>query len=1199
MFSRRSKMQFVVVLLFFLLLFSAGGALPARADSNVFPMMTGYPKEGCYDYIVSGIPMWDGHGSVTLNVPGPVVDAWLVWEGVNDTDDPGNPDTNNLIVNGFTVEGTKTDYSTISTVRSPWYQWLADIGPNGANLVTEGQQTYDISEWYPLPVTAVNPNGDPQRNGVSIIVIYDTGACAHPVSIQPYYGSDYIWWAAAEDFDGGSHSAVHVFNVQPMPQDHDVNLAVNFAGADHMALLYGVCRPMGVWQVSGTGTPPDNLFDTYPDSHGVNGGVRIGHNLFAMSPPCFPSTQAPLTAYSGGYLGAEWSVVNMTVTVPANATWVAFQLESPPQRSPSEWPAGQSGAWAGGIFMTQLPPPELTISKTDHVSTASPGNILTDTVHYANTGLGLATDVIVTDTLPAQVTAQSWQSDQGNCTLTGSNLVCDLGNLPAGTEGNIVITTQLAPVFEPGTTTIVNSAVISTPTFGDDPANNSATDTTDVVATVELALSKVGAPEPVPAGKNITYTLSWQVNGNAYAHNLILTDTVPAHVSFVSADNGGAESGGVVQWSLGEGQPGDSGTVAWVGAVEPLLANGLTITNTARLSENSGQSATATAVNHVFADHTLTLQKEATPSETNAGDVISYTITYGVNGNEIAPSVIVTDVVPEYMAYVGSNGTFDSATNMVTWSLGDLLPGSSDTVNMQLRSVAALPDGFVITNTAVIADTDPGTPSVTAEASVLLHSAYHLGIIGDTVWSDDNGNGIQDAGELGIANVTLSLNTAGADMACNTADDTLVTTTTTDVNGHYVFDNLATPEQYCVVVTDVNNVLLGYQLTGGTSPRQVALPADGLYLDADFGYQPLASIAGAVFGDADQNGNFDSGETPLPGVNVCLCKAAAPDTTLACVASAADGSFSFLNLVLGDYCVKVDPNDTALPSGATPTTATTQSVSLTTPNQVGHTYFGFWGYARPAVTVHKELTDPADGAIEVGDNFTFTIVITNSGELPLSIVPLSDVFDNNVASFISANPAPDSTNGGTLTWNNLGAGSPLAVGNSITVQVTLHADAAQEHTTNTATISGAQSADGQTAAPVSAQALYSIAPPTAVTLSSFTAEGRLGDVLLRWTTTAEFDNWGFNIYRATVNDPTAAVKINGSLIPGQGQSVVGHNYTFTDMTVRAGVTYWYWLEDVEFGGKTALHGPVQVVGAEANLFHGQSYHVFMPMATQW
>lgn len=58
---------------------------------------------------------------------------------------------------------------------------------------------------------------------------------------------------------------------------------------------------------------------------------------------------------------------------------------------------------------------------------------------------------------------------------------------------------------------------------------------------------------------------------------------------------------------------------------------------------------------------------------------------------------------------------------------------------------------------------------------------YKKAAIGNFVWEDKNNNGIQDAGEPGIAGVTVNL------FKC---DNTSAGTATTDINGFYKFDNL-------------------------------------------------------------------------------------------------------------------------------------------------------------------------------------------------------------------------------------------------------------------------------------------------------------------------------------------------------------------------------------------------------------------------
>jgi LPXTG-site transpeptidase (sortase) family protein len=106
--------------------------------------------------------------------------------------------------------------------------------------------------------------------------------------------------------------------------------------------------------------------------------------------------------------------------------------------------------------------------------------------------------------------------------------------------------------------------------------------------------------------------------------------------------------------------------------------------------------------------------------------------------------------------------------------------------------------------------------------------------IGDFVWEDTNGDGVQDAGEPGIAGVTLNLTEAGADNAFGTADDQTYPAQVTDGNGNYSFDNLP-PGRYQVDVDDAT-LPIGATLTTANDPLIINLASNTAYVDADFGY---------------------------------------------------------------------------------------------------------------------------------------------------------------------------------------------------------------------------------------------------------------------------------------------------------------------------------------------------------------------------
>src|SRR5690606_27043735 len=64
---------------------------------------------------------------------------------------------------------------------------------------------------------------------------------------------------------------------------------------------------------------------------------------------------------------------------------------------------------------------------------------------------------------------------------------------------------------------------------------------------------------------------------------------------------------------------------------------------------------------------------------------------------------------------------------------------------------------------------------------------YQYASIGDRVWLDLNGNGVQDGGESGVANIPVTLYTGGG---------AFVASTTTNGTGFYQFNNLVPGDYY-------------------------------------------------------------------------------------------------------------------------------------------------------------------------------------------------------------------------------------------------------------------------------------------------------------------------------------------------------------------------------------------------------------------
>src|SRR5258707_960703 len=126
----------------------------------------------------------------------------------------------------------------------------------------------------------------------------------------------------------------------------------------------------------------------------------------------------------------------------------------------------------------------------------------------------------------------------------------------------------------------------------------------------------------------------------------------------------------------------------------------------------------------------------------------------------------------------------------------------------QVQFVA--PAGYLVTTQNVGGDdaVDSDASAATGKSQVVTLASgqtnntidaglYKLAALGDYVWNDANGNGIQDAGEAGIVGATVKLIGAGVDGIFGTGDDATLGTTTTGAGGIYHFTGL-TPGQYQV-----------------------------------------------------------------------------------------------------------------------------------------------------------------------------------------------------------------------------------------------------------------------------------------------------------------------------------------------------------------------------------------------------------------
>ncbi len=215
----------------------------------------------------------------------------------------------------------------------------------------------------------------------------------------------------------------------------------------------------------------------------------------------------------------------------------------------------------------------------------------------------------------------------------------------------------------------------------------------------------------------------------------------------------------------------------------------------------------------------------------------------------------------------------------------------------------------------------PGQDQSIGLAPFTICAPLELGSIGDTVYRDTNGDGIQNNGEEGIGEIELTLTIPGPDGQFGTADDT-TETTTTDENGIYGFVDLP-GDNYRVTVNNPPEDLNPTQ----TPPETVVLAAGENLDTVDFGFTPLAqgSIGDTVFNDRDGDGVQDEGESGIDGVQLTLRDS--EGNTVDTTTTNENGNYTFDNVPLGTYTV-----ESARPTDFSPTTETVLSAELTEAN---------------------------------------------------------------------------------------------------------------------------------------------------------------------------------------------------------------------------------------------------------------------------
>ncbi len=239
---------------------------------------------------------------------------------------------------------------------------------------------------------------------------------------------------------------------------------------------------------------------------------------------------------------------------------------------------------------------------------------------------------------------------------------------------------------------------------------------------------------------------------------------------------------------------------------------------------------------------------------------------------------------------------------------------------------------------------DEGEDYVDADFGFTPTVEEPTGSISDTVWFDEDGDGIQDISEEGIPSIEVTL---------LDEDGNVIATTTTGGDGSYIFDDLPAGD-YTVVVGE------GPDGTGPSTSTtdEVSLEPGEDYTDADFGFTPaeeLGSIGDTVWFDEDGDGVEDATEEGIENIVVTLIDE--NSEIVGATLTDENGNYTFDDLPAGDYTVIVGNG----PDGTTPSTDTNDEVSLEPGENYEDADFGFAPSNEPLGTIGDYVWLDTDG----------------------------------------------------------------------------------------------------------------------------------------------------------------------------------------------------------------------------------------------
>ncbi|KZX11125.1 DUF7507 domain-containing protein [Methanobrevibacter filiformis] len=562
-------------------------------------------------------------------------------------------------------------------------------------------------------------------------------------------------------------------------------------------------------------------------------------------------------------------------------------------------------------------------------------------------------------------------------------------------------------------------------------------------------------------GDNVTYTIT--ITNNEILNNatgVFVEDLINYNkVQYLNSNTSkGTYNYGTGIWDIGTLEAGETVTLT----VNVTITGTGILNNTAIVAtdENNTNNNTTSTVILNITDVDISIVKIANTTGTvSIGDNITYIINVTNNGENTGTGIYVTDILDtnkiKFINATASIGTYNNTTGK--WTIGNLLPGQSATLTINITIIG----NNSVTNTANIT-TDQKNINNQNQSTITNNISKDVNI---TLIKVSNTTGTANIGDTIKYTITITnkgLTNATGVYVTDKLNTTMLGFASSNVSkgsynsgtGIWAVGNLNPGETVTLTIiatiissgtiTNVANVTSNQNNTddnNGTDNNTINVTNNtNVTNNVNLSVVKVSNVTGiANVGDTitytitvANNGNVNAtnvivtdklNTTMLRFINSNASKGQYNNTTgLWTIGNLNSGETATLNIIATII------NDGTITNVAN---VTSDQNNTNTDNGTGNATINVTNYVNVSVVKVSNVT----GIVNIGDNITYTITVTNHGSTNATGVFVTDKLNNTMLSFVSssANRGNYDNNTGIWTIGSLGAGETVVLNITTTI----------------------------------------------------------------------------------------------------------------------------------------------------------------------